>query len=255
DTRQAAAPSAGSRVSSPVTGKIEISPIRLSATSVDYDQPVTMQATLTGKNIGYVYLFVGYVDPSSGSILVADRDYLESPKTRQVGDLYYPAWSDDESFNLKYSWTPTVFTIDDGSQSVVALLNPERYGASAQEAVYTADGIYTDTATGQSRYARMYFTDGQMTRIYGFTGMDATGALHEIIPQTGDQVTLIQTWLESDGAGGVKTATEQGETLTFGSQMFTWQEMYAGAGDYVLGYVVSDLEGNETQAYAQVTVR
>lgn len=255
DTRQAAAPSAGSRVRSPVTGQIEISPIRLSATSVDYNQPVTMQSTLTGDNIGYVYLFVGYMDPNSGSILVADKDYLESPKTRQVGDLYYPVWSDQSSFNLKYTWTPTVFTMDDGSTSTVALFNPERYGASAEEAVYTSDGIYTDSATGESRYARMYFTNGQMTRLYGFTSMDSTGALHEIIPQTGDTITLIQTWLESDGSGGVRSVTEKGETLTFGDQMFTWQEMYAGAGDYVIGFVVSDLDGNETQAFAQLTVR
>lgn len=255
DSGNAVAPGKNTRVVAPGLGQIEVSPLKLSLTNANYDQPVTMQATLTGTNIGYVYLFVGYYDPNSQSILIADKDYLESPKTRQVGSLFYPFWSDNQSFNLKYTWTPSVFAIDDGSQSVVALLNPERYGASAEEAVYTSDGYYTDAADGQTRYARMYFTNGQMTRVYGFTGMDATGPLSEIIPQSGDQITLIQTWLEPDGSGGYKPVSENGETLTFGSDMFTWKEMYAAAGDYVVGFVVSDLDGNETQSFAKVTIR
>jgi hypothetical protein len=135
------------------------------------------------------------------------------------------------------------------------LLNPERYGASAEEAGYTADGTYTDTVSGQSRYARMYFSNGQMTRLFGFTGMDPTGALSEIIPQTGDQVTLIQTWLEPDGSGGYRQVTENGKTLTFGDQTFTWKEMYAASGDYVVGFVVSDLDGNEEQAFGKINIK
>jgi hypothetical protein len=255
DSRAAAVPDANARVVAPGEGQIEVSALQLSKTTTDYDQPVTLQADLSGSNIGYVYLFVGYYDPTSKSILVADKDYLESPKTRQVGGLYYPNWSDSPSFRLKYTWTPSVFAISDGQQDVVALLKPERYGASAEEAVYTADGMYTDVATGTSRYARMYFTNGQMTQVFGFTGTDPVGAMSEITPQTGDQITLAQSWLEPDGSGGYRTVIEYGETLTFGSQMFTWKELYADSGDYVVGFVVADLEGNEKQTFGSLKVR
>jgi len=40
--------------------------------------------------------FVGYVDSASNSIMVADTDYLESPKTQEVNGVYYPQWSDNE---------------------------------------------------------------------------------------------------------------------------------------------------------------
>jgi hypothetical protein len=255
DSANAVVPGANTRVAAPGGGQIGVSPLSLSLTTADYNQPVTLQANLQGTNIGYVYLFVGYYDPNSKSILVADKDYLESPQTRQVGDLYYPMWSDNQSFRLKYTWTPSVFAISDGQQDVVALLQPERYGASAQEAVYTADGIYTDAASGEQRYARMYFSNGQMTRVFGYTGMQPTGAMSEIIPQTGDQITLVQTWLESDGSGGYKQVTENGKTLTFGSQMFTWKELYAASGTYVVGFVVSDLNGNEKQTLGTVHIR
>jgi hypothetical protein len=244
-TGNAAVPGKNTRVTAPGNGQIEVSPIKLSLSRANYDQPVTMEATLKGTNIGYVYLFVGYYDPSSKSILVADKDYLESPKTQQLGDLYYPAWTDNQSFKLKYTWTPSVFAIDDGRQTVVALLKPERYGASAEEAVYSTDGYYVSAGAGQSRYARMYFSNGTMTHVYGFNGQDASGPLHEIIPQSGDQITLIQTWLEADGSGGYREVKEDGKTLTFSDQMFTWKELYAASGDYAIGFVVSDLDGNE----------
>ncbi len=255
DSAAAAVPASGTRVAAPGAGQIEVSAVELSPSTADYDQPITIQADLSGENIGYVYLFVGYYDPSSQSILVADQDYLESPETRQVGDLYYPRWNDDEPFTLKFTWTPSVFAINDGTQDVVALLEPARYGASAAEAVYTTDGFYTAAATGESRYARLYFSNGQLQQVFGFTGMEPTGAMHELSPQTGDQVTLIQTWLESDGSGGYQTVTENGETLTFGDQAFTWKELYAAAGTYVVGFVVSDLDGTEVQSFGTVQIR
>jgi len=255
DANQAVVPAADARMVAPGEGQITISRVKLSATTADYDQPVSMEATLKGNNIGYVYLFVGYYDPNDKSILIADQDYLESPETRQIGELYYPVWSDGKSFKLKYTWTPSVFAIDDGSRQVVALFTPERYGASAAEAVYTVDGIYTEAASGEKRYARMYFSDGKLTRIFGFTGTQPTGAMHELIPQSGDQFTLIQTWLESDGDGGYRRVTENGETLTFSDQPLVWKELYAAAGDYLLGFVASDLEGNQTQSIAKIHIK
>ncbi len=255
ETGNAAVPGANTRIAAPGEGKIEVSPLRLSANTTDYDQPVTLEADIKGLNIGYIYLFVGYYDNESDSILIADKDYLESPQTRQIGDLYYPNWTDDQSFKLKYTWTPSVFAIDDGSQTAVALLNPESYGATAEEAVYTTDGIYTDAETGESRYTRMYFVNGYLVRMVGYTSMEPTGAVREIIPHTDDQVTLIQTWLEKDGSGAYQQVTEPGETLTFGDQAFTWKEMYAGSGDYVIGFIVSDLEGNEQQVFEKINIK
>lgn len=255
DTRAGVEPAAGSRVASPASAAFEVSPLKISATSVNYNQPVTLEADLTGKNIGYVYLFVGYYDAASKSIFVADKDYLEASKTQQIGDLYYPDWSSGSSFKLKFNWMPTVFSISDGKKTTVALFTPERYGASAKEAVYTVDGNYKPASGGQSRYARLYFSDGQMRRMFAYSGQEATGALREVIPQTGDQITLIQTWLTPDAKGVYQPGYENGETLTFGSTMFTWKEQYAAAGNYAIGFVVSDLDGSEKTVLGAVKIK
>ncbi len=246
---------AGGATRSPGAGQIVISPINLSATEAAPGSPVVINADISGQNIGYVKLFVGFYDTPSNSIFVADMDYLESSDTRELNGVYYPVWP-TEDFSLEYSWDPTIFSISDGVNLVPALFKPQSYGATFEEAVYTVDGKYTYADEGQTVYARLYFSNGILRNVYGFTGENGTGAPREIIPNTGDTFTVLDRWLEVDQSGQVgQPVTLDGDTLTFGDNMFTWQQQYAAAGEYIVGLVVEDLDGNATQSLAQVTVR
>ena len=81
------------------------------------------------------------------------------------------------------------------------------------------------------------------------------GAPWEITVTPGDKFTVYETWLEPDGQGGLKRGQQEGKTLTFQSdQPFKWEELDAAAGDYVVGFIAADLEGNTTEAYTTVTV-
>ena len=85
-----------------------------------------LSVDVSGENIGYAYLFVGFYDQASNSIFVADMDFLESPDTRQVNGVYYPDWGEVNEFTLEFEWEPVVFAIDDGQQRVTALFQPAR---------------------------------------------------------------------------------------------------------------------------------
>jgi hypothetical protein len=138
----------------------------------------------------------------------------------------------------------------------MAYLYPETYGASPEEAVYTVEGIYTFADGGEQRNARLYFSNGILQQVFGFSGDGSTGAPREIIPQTGDSFTILQQWMDLDAQGNVvETVWQEGDTLTFGDQMFSWEPLYAAAGDYIVGFMVDDLDGNSTAVYASVTVR
>jgi hypothetical protein len=245
----------GDTKQAPGAGQISISELTLSSAEAAPNEPVVISADVTGNNVGYVKLFVGYYDANSNSIFVADMDYLESQETRQVDGVYYPVWPED-GFTLEFSWEPIVFAINDGTNSVPALFTPDSYGVSFEEAVYTVDGYYTYAEDGQKVYARLYFTNGILTNVYGFTGEAGTGAPREIIPTQGDQFTVLETWMDLDQNGEVvETVTQEGSTLTFGELMFTWESMYAAAGEYIVGFVVEDMDGNATQALATINVR
>ncbi len=252
--QQAVVPESSAAVTVPGQGKIQMSAVKASGKVAAPGSPIVLSTDITAQNLGYVLLFAGYYDNKSNSLYVADMDYLESSDTRQVDGVYYPVWPSG-AFTLEFEWEPLVFYISDGENSVPALLTPSSYGATAEEAEYTVDGTYT-YASGESRYARLYFRNGVLRQVYGFTSESSTGSPHEIYPQTGDRFTVLDRWLDLDSQGRVvRQATQEGGTLTFGTQMFTWEELDAAAGDYVVGFIAQDLDGSKQQVYTQVTVR
>ncbi|MHB1119867.1 MAG: hypothetical protein ACYC11_07375, partial [Bellilinea sp.] len=240
----------------PGAGAIAISAIQASANSVSPGGSIQMSAEITGENVGYVYLFTGFYDSGSNSIYVADTDYLESPDTRELNGVYYPAWPEGGSFRLNFDWEPILFSITDGSQSILALFNPGAYGASAEDATYMVQGTFTFADTGEQRTAQLYFKDGKLFQVVGFTGEDTASAPREITPSMGDTFTIAQKWMELDSSGSVtQVVYEDGDTLTFGAAPFEWKQVYAPDGQYLVGFLVGDLDGNMNEAYTQVTVR
>jgi hypothetical protein len=180
---------------------------------------------------------------------------LESDDTREIDGVYYPVWDEGSPFTMEFEWEPIVYAIDDGVSREVAMFTPQSYGVSPEQAVYTVDGIYRYADGGESRYARLYFSDGMLRQVFGFTGEGGTGAPREIFPQTGDAFTILERWLDLDQQGKVaKVASQEGGTLTFGEGMFAWRELDAAPGRYIVGFVVQDLDGNSYEEYTQVTV-
>ncbi len=249
------APDPNSRVQIPGAGKLTLSTIRKSGDVAAPGKPVTLKTDISGQNLGYVYFFTGYYDKASNSIFVADQDYLESSKTQEVNGVYYPEWGTDK-FTLQFAWEPLMYALTDGKNQVNVALAPQNYGRKAKDAVYTADGTYTFADSGESQHARLYFRDGTLQQVYGFTGTTATGAPHAITPAAGDKFTVEETWLDLDQSSNVSKVSKQaGGTLTFGSAPFEWVELDAAVGDYLVGFIAEDLDGAKTAVYTNVTVR
>jgi hypothetical protein len=252
--KSVAVPEPGAAIRAPGAGAIEVSPITLSANVAAPGRPVLLRVDINGENIGYVKLFVGFYEQASNSVFVADSDYLESAETREIAGVYYPEWGEGE-FTMEFEWEPVVYAIHDGIRSEVALFTPQSYGASFEQAIYTVDGLYTYADGGETRHARLYFRDGILRQVFGFTGENGEGAPREIIPTAGDTFTILEKWMDLDPQGNVvNVAAQAGETLAFGAQMFTWKELDAARGDYIVGFIVEDLDGNARAVYAQVRV-
>jgi len=240
----------------PGLGTVTVSDISATANRVSPGGSITLSTTISGENIGYIYLFTGLVDSTSKSIFVADTDYIESPTTGAEAGVYYPVWPNAETFKLNFDFEPLVFTITDGTESGIALLNPVSYGASAEKAVYAVDGTYTFKETGETRKAQLLFKDEYLFQVMGYVGSATTGAPSEITPNQGDTFTITRKWLDLDANGKIsKISTTEGDVLTFGNKPFKWQQEYLPSGKYLVGFLVADLDGNVTPVYTTITVQ
>jgi hypothetical protein len=257
DAVEAVAPTSGMASRAPGAGTITLSGITASNDSLAPGETVKLSTSIAGQNIGYVYLFIGLYDANSNSIFVADTDYLESADTQELSGVYYPVWPQSDSFKLNFTWDGSLFSVSDGTTSAVALLAPVAYGASAAEAVYTLSGTYTFADSGDQKFAQLLFMDGKLIKVYGYQGSSDTGAPAEITPADGDTFTITQKWMDLDASGNVTQVVEEpGEVLTFSSNsVFTWSAVYAPVGDYLVGFMVSDLDGNTSQAFTRLSMR
>jgi hypothetical protein len=257
DAIEAVAPSTGMPSRAPGTGTISLSEITTSSESLALGETIRLSTHINGENIGYVYLYVGLYDENSNSIFVADTDYLESPETRELSGVYYPVWPQSEAFTLNFDWDGSLVTVSDETTSVLALFMPTVYGATAKEAVYTINGIYTFADSGDQRFAQLNFMDGRLTSVYGYQGADFVGAPAEITPSYGDTFTIQQKWMDLDASGHVTQVIEvPGDILTFtNNNVFTWTAKYAPAGEYLVGFMVTDLDGNTSQTFTRITMR
>jgi hypothetical protein len=226
---------------------LQVAPIRLSAEVAYPDAPVTVETEITGERVAFVYSFIGRFLPEEDVLIVEDQDFLFAEENVTVGGVTYPKWPEG-AFTVAYDWSPVVYAISDGTTSLRTLFSPETYG---EEPIYAVEGIYTFADGSPDRYARLFFRDGELAQVFAFVGAanNSAGAPREITPQPGDQFTVLaQGYNLGDDATDEFYRAESG-TLTFGVERFFIEETPAPSGNYVVGVIAEDLDGNQVEAY------
>ena len=240
----------------PGASPLSVAKLKLSAKKIAQNGTVTVKTSVDGDQISFIYFFTGFYNPDDDSVLVADIDYVDAGQSRKENGIFYPDWGADRPVTLEYDWTPVRFGISDGTTTKFALFAPSDYGAANDSATYVVHGNYT-FVDGGTRQAQLFFKDNALIKVLGFSSQGQASAPRVITPQPGDTFTVTNQRIRlHSNSGGVKEyVTEAGDTLTFGDQPFTMEELPAPAGSYVLGVQAEDMDGNLYDAYTNVTVR
>lgn len=227
---------------------IRIEPVRLSAEFTSIDQPVNIQTEISGDDIGYIYSFVGRILPEEQVLIIEDIDYLFADETQELNGVVYPVWPEGD-IAIDFDWAPIVYGIHDGTTTVRALIAPDTYGETP---TYVVEGTYHFADGSPSRFARLYFQDGELVDVFVSTGSTGLGAMRAITPQIGDQFTVHEKGRRLDS--GREQFSREGGTLTFGEQNFFIEEMPAPGGSYTVGFIVEDLDGRRVEQFESLFV-
>jgi hypothetical protein len=258
DAIAASAPEAGATVEAPGSGDISVGEVTTTADTLAPSETATISADVSGTNIGYVYYFVSYESEEVGHpYLMADMEFLSSENTLDVGGTLYPDWGDGSTFTVSTDWSPTVYYLSDGTAEAFAYLEPEVYGATYEEDVYTLYGLYSPGGDENNQQEAMIKFDGnfEMKSFWVFTGEDGTGAPREATLQEGDTFTVYQLWQElNPDTNELEFNYYLGDVLTFSGEPFTIVAYEAFPGNYKVGIAVEDYDGNYTESYTNITV-
>lgn len=252
-----AAPETGVEIVAPGDGEISIKPIKVSKHKIGPEGSVKMTTEITGANVAYVYYYVSYYDEEYGSYLTADMGYISAETTKEIGGIYYPDWGNGPVIPIEYTWEPTLYYISDGKSAndQFAFFEPETYGVDESTNTYLVHGKYSFTDSSTQIDAVIRFNgDGEMQNVFSFKGEDGGGAPHEITPQKGDTFTITDEWLEFDKNPDGEFGDYDGGIMTFGKKGFVMVPYYAYSGDYAVGIIVEDLNGNTTEDFVEITV-
>jgi hypothetical protein len=229
---------------------VQVEPLWLSDEIAAAGYPVTIETTVTGKQIAYIYVFLGHLSEDESLLIIDDIDYLEADAVRQVNGIYFPDWGEGP-LELSYDFEPVIYAISDGVNTVPALLSPEEYGK--ESGVYSVEGIFRAVNSQRDRFAKLYFRDEELFKVVTFSRPDGAGAPYVVVPSQGDTFTVLRSGIYLDG-------DEQGEyrapagRLVFGSANFTWVELPAPPGWYVVGIIAEDFDGRQYEQYEIIEV-
>ncbi|MEI7772785.1 MAG: clostripain-related cysteine peptidase, partial [Chloroflexales bacterium] len=221
--------------------KPTISDLLINSTSVSPSAPVNLSGSLSGKDIAYVFAFIGIPNASRDTVDLIYVDSIYPPGAGPGGDA--PKWPDGK-FDLHLTWDASSWYLSNGKDQIEALLGPVKYGSS----FYGVEGVYTSKATGEQINAGLIFSvsdqQGTLARIWGFpkSAGKQDAQPYELNPAPGDTFTAY-TRSYTDTGDSLKPARVKGQTITFGDTPLTASHGPTLSGDYVMGFLVRDIAG------------
>ena len=247
-------PAENAEVTAPGASEITISPIELSGDTASVGSPLTLSTTISGENVSYLYIFTGRFTKGQDQLQVIDLDYIDSDEFKDIDGRIIPDWGVGD-IPVDMDWEPVAYVVNDGSRKQMVLLEPDTFGAGTEDTIYTVDGIYKFVNGEDDRYATLYFDgDGGLVKVMGFGSTENTGPQHEITPEQGDQFSILHQWIPmTDQGGETETIYKEAGLLTFGETPWTWEEHPAAKGQYLIGIIAEDMDGNSYAEYVAVT--
>ena len=249
-----------SRTVAPGYSEITISKPVITPGTVSTNNPnLNIQADISGDRIAYIYLVSMY--RVENRLLFYQFDYILGDDNIDVNGVIFPFYKRDNGVkHVDLDFEISASGVQDGKTFAFAVVEPETYGTTPKESIYSVKGFYISAETGEEVSARMYFYndgDNEMRNIVGYFGSEEHGAAPaEITPKKGDQFQFLDTWWVVDENGNVTDYLNEGNSLTFGDQPF--QQSYASQfiypGEYYIGIGVEDMDGNSTISFSPVVV-
>lgn len=242
----------GESVAAPGAGKYQIKSMTLASDKIVPGDSLNLTVQISGENIAFLTTEIYYKDKEYDYYYgPLTQEYVRSAAEKEANGLVHPAW--DTEINLSLEIKPVLRVITDGISAAFAFMHPVGYGSEE----YQLEGLFTKNGSGNSNRARLKFDNsGEMTDKRVIQEKRGRLVTHDLAIKSGDMFIPAVHVLTPLNLTNPKMHTLHGISGTISKleDSFHWVDEAALPGDYLLGLVVEDFNGDKYHHYVPFTI-
>lgn len=231
----------------PGSGNYRISSLQFAVEKIAPGEALDLSVQIFGENIAHLYTEIYYKDKELNYYYgPVTQEYIHSTNEKESSGLVHPVWGSE--INLALKITPVFRVLTDGLSAAFAFTQPLAYNLEGSQ----LEGLFTKKGSGNSNRARLKFDDnGELTDRRIIQEKRGRLVTHELAIKTGDQFIPVVQILTDLNISNPRMHPIHGisGTLTKLEESFHWVDEAAIPGDYVLGLVVEDFNGDKYHHY------
>ncbi len=239
-------------VSVPGAGKYQINSLTLASDKIAPGDSLTLSAQISGENIAFLTTELYFKDKEFDYYYgPVTQDYVRSAVEKEANGMVHPSWEPEIKLSLEIK--PLFRVITDGIGAAFAFMHPVGYGQEE----YQLEGLFTRKDSGNASRARLKFDNsGEMTDKRVIQEKHGRLATHDLAIKSGDMFIPAVHVLTNMNLSNPKMHTLHGisGTLTKLEDSFHWVDEAALPGDYLLGLVVEDFNGDKYHHYVPFSI-
>jgi hypothetical protein len=235
----------------PGSGNYRINTMRLAEDTIVPGEVLDLSVQIFGENIAYLFTEIFFQDKEYYYGPVT-QEYVSTKDEKEIHGVLHPVW--ESEINLTLEITPTLRILTNGEAAAFAFMQTVGYG----QEVYQLEGLYTKKDSGNSNRARLKFdASGELTDKRVIQEKRGRLVSHELAIKTGDLFIPAVQVMTDQNLSNPRMHTIHGlsDTLVKTEEPFHWVDESAIPGDYLLGLVIEDFNGDQTRHFVPFTIK
>jgi len=236
----------------PGSGNYRINTMRLAADIIAPGESLNFSVQIFGENIAYLFTEIFFKDKEREYYYgPVTQEYVHSSDEKEINGIVHPVWGSE--INLALDIRPVLRLLTNGEAAAFAFMQTTGYG----QEVYQLEGLYTKKDSGNSNRARLKFdASGELTDKRVIQEKRGRLVSHELAIKTGDLFIPAVQVMTNQNLNNPRMHTLHGlsDSLVKSEESFHWVDEAAIPGDYLLGLVIEDFNGDQTRHFVPFTI-
>ena len=242
----------GEPIAAPGAANYKINTLHLASDKITPGESLHLSLQMNGDHIAFLFTEIYFKDQEFDYYYgPVTHEHVRSAVEKEINGLIHPVW--DSEINLSLEITPLLRVLTDGINAAFAFAHPLEYAREGSQ----LEGLFNKKDSGNADRARLKFDNtGEMTDKRIIKEKRGRLVTNDLAIKPGDMFIPAVHVLTALNLKNPKMHSLKGisGTVTKLEEPFHWVDEAAIPGEYLLGLVVEDFNGDQYHHYLPFNV-